>query len=186
MRCFVSIDLTPDLREQVATIQDAFDDAAGLSFTDPAQAHVTMKFLGDVPDDRADDVSESIADAVDSTNITPFEASFEGLGVFPSLDYISVLWLGVDEGSRELTRLHEAIDDALADEGFDPEDHDFTPHVTLARMTDARGKNRVVDRVQHTHPAAGTMDVTELSLTQSTLTDDGAVHETYDTYPLDG
>lgn len=185
MRLFVSLDLAPELHEEFATVQEAFDDAGGLSFTDPEQAHVTMKFLGDVDDDRVDDISETIDDAVERTGVDPFNASFEGLGVFPNLDYISVLWLGVDDGSAELTRLHNAIDDALVDEGFDPEEHDFTPHVTLARMKSARGKDLVVDRVENTHPIVGTMDVTELRLTKSTLTDEGPVYETVDTYPLD-
>ncbi|GGL46894.1 RNA 2',3'-cyclic phosphodiesterase [Halocalculus aciditolerans] len=184
MRLFVSLDLSPDLRDAVATVQESFADAGGLSFTDPTQAHVTVKFLGDVDADRADTVSETVADAVEAIDVGAFDASFEGLGVFPSLDYISVVWLGVDDGSRELTRLHEAIDDALAAEGFEREDHEFTPHVTLARMQDARGKARVVDRVENTHPVAGRMRVTELTLTESTLTADGAVHETKESFPL--
>jgi len=48
--------------------------------------------------------------AVETANVDPFECAVEGFGVFPSLDYISVVWGGVDAGSAELTALHEALE----------------------------------------------------------------------------
>jgi len=46
MRLFVSVDLPDDLAEPVADLQAEFTEASGLKFTDPEQAHITMKFLG--------------------------------------------------------------------------------------------------------------------------------------------
>jgi 2'-5' RNA ligase len=102
--------------------------------------------------------------------------------VFPHLDYISIVWLGVREGGTELTRLHEAIEDSTVDMGFDPEDHEFTPHVTLARMEHAGGKELVQDVVRERDPDAGSLDVTEVRLTESTLTPDGPEYETVERF----
>lgn len=178
MRLFVSVDLPDRLAEPIAELQADFKGASGLDFTDPDQAHVTMKFLGETDPGRVDDIADALDRAVDAANVDPFEATFEGLGVFPSLDYINVLWLGVTDGAAPFVDLQAPIEEQLVDRGFEPEDHDFTPHVTLARMQHAGGKELVQDQVQHTEPTVGTMEVDRVSLTESTLTADGPVYET--------
>jgi len=178
MRLFVSVDLPDDLADSVAAVQDRFADADGLRYTDPGQAHVTLQFLGDVPEARVDDLGDALESAVADADIEPFDASFEGLGVFPSLDYISVVWLGVGDGSAELAALHDAVEAEFVSRGFEPDDHEFTPHVTLARMEHGGGKQLVQNVVSDAHPKVGTARVDSVRLTESTLTDDGPVYET--------
>lgn len=178
MRLFVSVDLPPELAEPVAALQARFEDASGLEFTDPTQAHLTLKFLGDTPEHRLDQVQEALEAGVAAAEVEPFEATLEGLGVFPSLEYISVLWLGVGEGAQEFEALQAPIEDHLVEVGFDPEDHAFTPHVTLARMKHAGGKELVRELVGNEVPTVGTMPVEEVRLTESTLTSEGPVYET--------
>jgi 2'-5' RNA ligase len=179
MRLFVSVDLPDSLAGEVAAVQDELRDASGLNVTDPEQAHVTLKFLGDVAESRVPDLEAAVETAVDSAGVTPFDAHFGGLGVFPSLNYISVVWLGVERGSEELAALHDAVErEFVENHGFDPEDHDFTPHVTLARMNHAGGKELVQDVVTRQHPEVGAMRVDAVRLTESTLTDDGPEYET--------
>ena len=179
VRLFVSVDLPAALADAVADLQDEFADASGLSFVDPTQAHVTLKFLGDVEASRESELADTLESAVRAAGVDPFDATLEGLGVFPSLDYISVVWLGVADGSDELAALADAIEREFVDEqGFDPEDHEFTPHVTLARMEHAGGKELVQDVVRSQHPEVGTMRVTEVRLTESHLTHEGPEYET--------
>ncbi|MBZ6494830.1 RNA 2',3'-cyclic phosphodiesterase [Natrinema longum] len=184
MRLFVSVDLPDDLADPVADLQAEFADASGLDFTDPEQAHVTLKFLGDVNADRLPALERALEAAVDDAGVDPFPVRYGGLGVFPSLEYISVVWLGVERGGDELTRLHEAIEDRTTAMGFDAEDHDFTPHVTLARMEHAGGKELVQDLVREREPTIGEDRVDEIRLTESTLTDDGPVYSTVESFPL--
>jgi 2'-5' RNA ligase len=183
MRLFVSVDLD-GLAEEVTAVQDPLSDASGLRFTEPEQAHVTLKFLGDTDPDHLDELTTQLQRAVDDSNVDPFRVTFGGLGVFPSLDYISVVWLGVTEGGDQLTRLHEAVEQQTKALGFDPEDHEFTPHVTLARMDHAGGKGLVQDVVQNREPAAGSMTVEEIRLTESELTSDGPEYTTVERFQL--
>ncbi|WP_227261173.1 RNA 2',3'-cyclic phosphodiesterase [Salarchaeum japonicum] len=178
MRLFVSVDLPESLHDAVAAVQGEFADADGLSFTDPAQSHVTVKFLGDVPDGEAGAVADALETAVADAGVEPFDATYGGLGVFPNLDYISVLWLGVEAGTEPFVRLHEAVEQEFVAFGFDPDDHEFTPHVTLARMQHAGGKDRVQELVREWSPTVGTARVSEVRLTKSTLTHEGAEYET--------
>ena len=178
MRLFVSVDLPDSLADAIADVQAEFEEASGLDFTDPQQAHVTMKFLGDTSEHRLDEVVEALEAAVDEADVEPFEATYEGLGVFPSLDYISVLWLGVTDGAEEFVRLQAPIEERLVELGFDEENHEFTPHATLARMKHAGGKELVQEGVKTMNPTVGTATVDSVSLTESTLTHDGPIYET--------
>ena len=183
MRLFVSVDLD-GLAGGVADAQAPFRDLPGLSPTDPEQAHVTMLFLGEGDHDR-EALSAAIGRAVDAADVVePFEARFESLGVFPSMDYISVVWLGVTEGSEELTRLHGALEAATTPLGYDPAAHEFTPHVTLARMEHAGSKELVQELVRSESPVVGDARVEEVRVTESELASDGPVYSTVERFPL--
>jgi len=182
-RLFVSVDLD-GLAEVVSAVQQLFEAAGGLTFVDPEQAHVTLQFLGDTDEDLIPELIDALDAAVDAAGIEPFTARFGGLGVFPSLEYISVVWLGVREGGDQLTALHETIEDRVVTMGFDPDDHDFTPHVTLARMNHAAGKQLVQDTVRERDPDAGTLHVEDVRLTESVLTDDGPEYSTLESFEI--
>lgn len=184
MRLFASVDLPDRFTSPVRDAQSAVEDASGLSLTDPEQAHVTMKFLGEVEEADLDETIDLIDAAVDDADVSPFECSIEGVGVFPSLEYISVLWLGVAEGTEELTELHEAIESRAVAVGLDAEDHDFTPHVTIGRMNHAGGKELVQEFVEDEHPEIGTFTVDELRLKESELRSDGPVYSTVERFEL--
>jgi 2'-5' RNA ligase len=182
-RLFVSVDLD-GLAEEVAAVQELFGDASGLRPTDPEQAHVTLKFLGDTAPQRVPDLTEELQAAVADAGVDPFEAEIGGLGVFPSMDYISVVWVGVRKGSAELTALQAAIEERTVAMGFEPEDHDFTPHATVARMDHAGGKELVQETVREREPDVGTLSVDEVRLTESVLREDGPEYTTLEAIEL--
>ena len=173
MRLFVSVDLPEAFADPIAAIQDELSSASGLKLTDPAQAHVTLQFLGEVDASRVDDVVGALERAVEAAALDPFDVRFGGLGVFPSREYISVVWVGVERGESSLAVLQEAVENRLAPLGFEGDDHEFTPHVTVGRMKHGGGKGHVQSIVDERSPTIGTMTVEELSLTESVLTAGG-------------
>jgi len=183
MRLFVSVDLD-GLADAVAAAQEPLADADGLALTDPEQVHVTLKFLGDTPEARLPELVAELTGAVDDSGVAPFTAEIGGLGVFPSIEYISVVWLGVREGGDDLTRLHEAIESRTTAMGFDPEDHEFTPHATIARMDHAASKGLVQRVVTERDPDVGSLQVEQIRLTESVLTDDGPEYSTVEAIEL--
>ena len=183
-RLFLSVDFPDSLADDVAAVQDRLRDAAGLRFTDPKRVHVTLKFLGDTDESRVSTVEEAVETALDDAGVGPFEAEIGGLGVFPGLDYISVVWAGIRRGGAEMTRLHEAVERETTAVGFDPEDHEFTPHATIARMDDARGKDLVQRVVREEDPTVGSFEVEQVRLKESTLTDAGPEYETVTRFSL--
>ncbi|GAB3415086.1 RNA 2',3'-cyclic phosphodiesterase [Haloparvum alkalitolerans] len=184
MRAFFAVDLPPELADAVEKVQEPLADAAGLDPVDPANAHVTLDFLGEVTDDEYDAVVEAGAAAVAAADVGSFEVGVGGLGVFPSLDYISVVWAGVGDGAAELAALHEELETRTTELGFEPDDRAFTPHVTLARMRDTRGKELVQEAVRETTPDVGRFEATELRLKASHLTHEGPEYETVARFEL--
>ncbi|MEF8852703.1 MAG: RNA 2',3'-cyclic phosphodiesterase [Haloarculaceae archaeon] len=182
-RLFVSVDLD-GLADEVGAVQERFADASGLRFTDPEQAHVTLKFLGDTDTERLPGLEDELATAVEDAGVGPFDLTVAGLGVFPSLDYISVVWVGAGRGGDELTTLHEAVEERTVAMGFDEEDHEFTPHATVARMDHAGGKELVQERVREDDPTLGTVRVDEVRLKESVLGSDGPTYTTVERFEL--
>ena len=190
MRAFFAVDLPDSLAQSVADAQAPFAGASGVNPVDPEQAHVTLKFLGDVSesDDGTEpalgDVIAAGERAVDRAGVAPFEADVAGLGVFPSRRYVSVVWAGVDRGGDDLAALHEALEAETTALGVDPADHDFTPHVTLARVENATGADAVRDALDAEAPEVGTFGVDEVRLVESTLTSSGPEYEVVERFPL--
>ncbi|EMA70611.1 RNA 2',3'-cyclic phosphodiesterase [Halorubrum distributum] len=183
MRAFFAVDLPDSLAPAVVDAQAPFADAPGVNPVDPEQAHVTLKFLGDVGgrDDETeptvDDVIAAGERAVDRAGVAPFKCAVAGLGVFPNREYVSVVWTGVDSGAEALTALHEALEAETTALGVDPADHEFTPHVTLARVETAAGAEAVRDALDAERPQAGSFSVGEIRLVKSTLTESGPEYD---------
>ncbi|MYL67439.1 RNA 2',3'-cyclic phosphodiesterase [Halorubrum distributum] len=183
MRAFFAVDLPDSLAPAVADAQAPFADAPGVNPVDPEQAHVTLKFLGDVggrddgTEPTVDDVIAAGERAVDRAGVAPFKCAVAGLGVFPNREYVSVVWTGVDSGAEALTALHEALEAETTALGVDPADHEFTPHVTLARVETAAGAEAVRDALDAERPEVGTFSVDEIRLVKSTLTESGPEYD---------
>ena len=190
MRAFFAVDLPDTLAPAVADAQAPFADAPGVNPVDPEQAHVTLKFLGDIGgrDDETeptvDDVIAAGERAVDRAGVAPFKCAVAGLGVFPNREYISVVWAGIDRGGDALAALHGALEAETTALGVDPEEHEFTPHVTLARVENATGAEAVRDTLDATDPEVGSFAVDEIRLVESTLTASGPEYEVVERFPL--
>ena len=182
MRLFVSVDLA-GLDDEIASVQERFAGASGVRLTQPANVHVTLKFLGDVSEERVPDLVDALETAIEESDVDPFTAEFGGLGAFPSEEYIRVLWVGVREGGTELARLHDAIEARTVEMGFDPEDHAFTPHATIARMDHAGGKEQV-QRALDADPTLGTVRIESVEITESVLDEAGPEYSTVERFAL--
>lgn len=182
MRLFASVDVD-DLAAEIRDLQAPLVGRSGLRVTDPADAHVTMKFFGGGDHDLAA-LSEAIERAVETAEIGSFEVTLAGVGAFPSEEYIRVVWLGVGRGAQQLTDLHNELEAETTALGYEAERHDFTPHVTLARMENASSKDEVQRFLEEGAPEIGPLRVAELRLKESTLSPEGPDYRTVERFEL--
>lgn len=131
MRLFVAI--FPPMEVSEALIQAATEALAGTSFrpTRPENVHLTLKFLGNVPGEKLDDVRAALGSLGEKHS--PFGVSPCDFGAFPSLCRAKVFWAGVGAGMGELEALASDVDVALDSVGFGREARPFAPHFTLGR-----------------------------------------------------
>ena len=146
--------------------------------------HLTLQFLGEVPDDRLPGIAGALRDAV--RDFPSFELTLAGVGAFPSPEAPRVVWVGVTEGREPLIRLAHRVQASLGEAGVRAPAATFVPHVTLFRVRSARDRRRarlLLDGSEEA-PAPRTVPVTEIRLKQSVLTPAGPIHRTLETVPL--
>lgn len=143
MRLFVALDLDETARTSVAAAQQRLktraQDSSRLRWVRPEHLHMTLVFLGEVPDTRADEVVHQFAEP---EPVRPFAVVFRGFGAFPPHGAPRALWIGVSEGEREIRLLQAALAARARRLGIDIEEREFSPHLTLGRWKDSRPSDR--------------------------------------------
>lgn len=170
LRTFIAVELPERLVPEIEKIESVLN-TPGIKLVEPKQVHITLKFLGDIPEDNV----ETIASALSQVNCKPFEARIKGVGVFPKPAYIKVIWLGA-EGNFDV--LHDEVERVLTPFKFE-KDHLFSPHATLARVKQLRDKAALFEKLKQLEDIdLGTINVGAISLKKSTLTPQGPIYET--------
>lgn len=164
-RCFLSIDLPLEVKQNLARLQTALPPA-GLRFVKSEQQHITLAFF---PSLTANELS-AMQEKFTALTFVPFTISLQDVGVFPSQRSPRVLWVGCQ--SPGLLDLVEQLHQKLGAQEIQP----FSGHITLARIT------RRVDLLsfleQYQKQQFGSFVADRFLLVKSTLTPDGPVHET--------
>jgi len=175
VRAFIGIDIDETVRQKLVAVQEQLTaTGAGLKLVEPSNIHVTMKFIGEISDDKVVSVSEALKRAAAGTK--QFDIRVKGVGVFPNLGYIRVVWVGVTDGREDVVNLQQKIERELQPLGFHPE-RDFVPHLTIARVKTARGKGRLAAFVKEMGDAEfGITRVQAIELKQSRLTQKGPIY----------
>ena len=135
VRSFIAIEIPEEIKKAISSIQNELKKSLGkvsnISWARPETTHLTLKFLGDVPEEKIRSTEEALR--LSARGIKAFNISVTGLGGFPNLEVPRVLWAGTFE-SAELKNLHAAIEGSLYAIGFEKDEKPFTPHLTLARI----------------------------------------------------
>lgn len=182
-RAFVSVDIEPC--EALASLLEALRRSGGdLKVVRPENLHVTLKFLGDTDESLVHDIVDRLRATVE--DVPPFTLSLRGMGAFPSLTSIKVVWVGMDDGAR-LGMMAERLEESLSEMGFRRERRGFRPHLTVARARSGRGMGAVGDMVTANAAAEfGEYRVDHLVLKKSVLTPKGPIYSDIEKVPLRG
>ncbi len=130
MRLFVGIDLPWDLRHRIAALTTT--GIQGARWVPPENYHLTLRFIGEVPPHRAEEVDMALA-AIRGRALV---LTLTGVGTFSKGGRANTLYVGVERNQR-LEHLQNKVETALQRVGLEPERRRFQPHVTLARLDNA-------------------------------------------------
>ncbi len=189
MRLFVAVNFPPQVRQDLWQATAPLRDLdLPMKWVRPDGIHLTLKFLGEVPEERDGEVHAALQRAAAGARALTLAlgaaaaggaggAGEMGFGVFPDFTRPRVVWVGI-AAEPALEILQHRVEQEFAPLGFATEARPFHPHVTLgraarqARPRDFAGLEAALGRVEF----VASVLVGALDLMQSTLQSGGAVY----------
>lgn len=183
IRSFIAIHISDDIKKALSgLVSDLKRYGADVKWVKPENIHLTLKFLGNIDENRIDSISAHL-DAIGS-DYSPFFFDLTGTGTFPDLRRPRVIWTGL-RGYEPVLRIFKDIDTAMEKEGFDREKRPFSPHITLGRVRSLRGIDKLLkELVKYKGTGFGTQAVDSLHLMKSVLKPGGAEYSLLHSAPL--
>jgi RNA 2',3'-cyclic 3'-phosphodiesterase len=194
MRLFIALDIDDVVREQICRfIEGVRNFAPEARWMKPESMHVTLKFIGEQPEEAVVQIKNSFAGA----SLPGTDIHFQGYGFFPTVKSARVFWVGMEAGP-ELAAMAGFVDDKMAQLGISKEERPFSPHLTLARSSGGSGsphrnqndsRNSTFQKLQQKlsalpAPEFGTMRPREFFLYQSQLSPKGSKYTKLASFPL--
>ena len=133
LRLFLALELSGQQKHLLHDLQSKLRvNLSGVRWVRPENMHLTVKYLGDTAEDLLELLKLEITEAVNT--IEPFSIKYGKCGVFPSSQKARVIWVGLKEGNKETSNLHEKVENTVVKLGLAPERMVYKPHLTLGRV----------------------------------------------------
>ena len=183
MRCYIAINLPPDVRLHLAGHTAPLRHAApGERWVEPDRLHATVRFLGEVDAAFIDRLAAALAPA--AARYDPIPLAIATVGAFPTWKRARVIWAGVGYDPK-LELLHHDVELACNGLGLEVEGRPFRPHVTLARLREPGGDTaRAIFRAARGRPLRYDMTLDSIDLMQSTVVGAGRQYTRLHAIPL--
>lgn len=137
VRAFIAVNLSAEIIGKLEALQRQLAaqlPERAIRWTQPAQIHLTLKFLGNVATASLDDLRAALRQAC--ANSAPFELRTGRSGCFPSASRPRVLWVGVEGALDALRQLQKRVDAATREFSAHNETREWQPHLTIGRVRD--------------------------------------------------
>jgi 2'-5' RNA ligase len=174
-RVFCAIELPSlvieKISQHITRLRAAAPDSTA-SWSRPESVHLTLKFIGEIAQNRVGHLSQAAAIAV--AGFSPFEILITNTGSFPKHGTPRVFWIGVDDYSERLKQLQAKLEDECLQLGFAKEARAFNPHLTIARGRKPQGARALAAAHKEIGFTATEVNVKELTVIRSELSSKGS------------
>ncbi len=175
IRSFVAVELNNEqvLQNIIDVQQTILRTGTELKLVEPHNIHITLRFLGEISQERMQEIIEQMR----NIRFSAFRAEFKGIGVFPGPHRPSVVWVGIDKGAKELSQIFETLEHRLRAIRVESDRRGFTPHLTIARVKSGRNRDELIRLVSELQEKQfGAIDVDNIVLKKSNLTPSGPIY----------
>ncbi len=176
VRTFIAAEISQPVRESLSRDLERLKILAPrIQWSKSENLHLTLRFLGDVPEKDLEELFEALEDGM--AEAEPFALEVTGVGVFPNWRHPRVIWAGCGEGADDAVALAGAVDDVCEELGYERERRPFRPHLTLGRVklpADAEGLEKATAEMRDR--LYGYMDVDAVVVFMSSLRRAGPVY----------
>ncbi len=147
-RLFVAVELPQNIKERLTNLEEELKKSgADAKWVEPQNIHLTIKFLGGVPEEKTEEIQKLLSDLFVSRK--PFCVTLDRLGCFPSAGSARIIWAGLEDKNKTLKAMAGVLDEALDKAGFEKETKEFQSHATLARLRSPRNKIALIEKINH-------------------------------------
>ena len=182
VRAFIAVETsTPKMELYMKQIHD-FLSKLPIRYTkvDPSVAHITLKFLGEIPEVLV----ERVISQLEKVEYKSFEIEASGIGFFPNERRPRVVFIEVKRGADKLKRLAEIVEESLSKIGFAREKREFVPHITVARIKSFTSSPKIRELTSLGEQISERIAIRELKLKRSILTSQGPIYSDIYVKPL--
>ncbi len=177
MRLFVAVEIEDEnVLKGVVGFRDAVVACSrqrGIKGVEAENIHLTLRFIGEVPESYLPQISECVKRAGEYVK---FQVRIEGVGAFPSVSRPRVLWVGITEGFDKLRVMRDGLEQCLRSYA-QPDREEFVPHITVGRVKgsfDVSCLRNVL--ASYENLTFGSSQVTQVKLKRSVLRPEGPVY----------
>jgi len=185
VRLFLAINFAPEVRRAVADAAAPLRAMAPeLSWIREPQLHLTVKFLGEQPDDMAPRIADAMRGVGARNRVV--DAQIGGIGAFPNFRRPRVVWIGVTPEPK-LELLHHDVESACESLGLPLDGKPFRPHLTLARVKPRAANSEALRSLAREAKQVSFVEevlIDAIDLMQSELTTVGARYRLITSAPL--
>ncbi|MHA1506586.1 MAG: RNA 2',3'-cyclic phosphodiesterase [Candidatus Asgardarchaeia archaeon] len=181
IRSFISIDVEDKkIIDSIVKLEQEFSNVdARIKFVEPENLHFTIKFLGNVEEEKIPLISSKLEEVIDQKKVSEFDVFLSGVGCFPSMSRINVIWVGVSEGYKKLSEIALGVEESLEKIGFKREKRKFSPHLTIGRVKAVFDRKSLIKKIEELKGIEiGRFKVTSIKLKKSILKPTGPIYET--------
>jgi 2'-5' RNA ligase len=176
VRTFIAINMVGSLHKTLGEVIDKFSSSnASVKWVEPHNAHLTLKFLGNVEEARLTEVFAACEKA--AKGFKPIDIEVRAVGCFPSMKRPRVVWLGIEKGADAVKQLQQQVENELERIGFPREEKDFKVHLTIGRVKGQQGMSRLCGLLEEERNVfIGSMRAEKLSVMKSQPLSSGPVY----------
>ena len=181
MRAFIAIELSPDLRKRLASLEEQLKSSGGdVKWVKPENIHLTLKFLGEIDEKQLGEAAKIIQNTADKNK--RFFIRLASPDAFPNINSPRIIWIRVDKGDSETKQIAKILEEKTAKVGILHESRPFSTHITLGRVRSGLNREKLVKNLENlaSKPLEDSAEflVTKITLFKSTLTLGGPIYET--------
>jgi len=176
VRAFIAAQIGDKLREALSGVIDELKKSDPyVKWVKPENLHVTLKFLGEVGPDKIDAIKSEMQKT--AAQDKKFSLLVSGIGVIPNPRYPRVVYSNLVDDRQKLRNLSKRLDETMTRLGFEPEERDFLPHLTIGRVKSFKAKSLLIMKIREFHKREiGRLDVGGVHLIKSELKPTGVIY----------
>jgi RNA 2',3'-cyclic 3'-phosphodiesterase len=184
LRTFIAVEISAAARAKAGVLIGVLRTAgADVKWVEPHNLHLTLQFLGDVPENAIADVCNAVTRG--AAEVEPFGLEICGAGAFPNVGKPRTVWLGAKEGAEKMAELHDRVALALAELGFQDDARRFQTHLTIGRVKSMKYVSLLTPLLrQQADFSAGRISVDRVIVFSSRLERGGPIYEKLAIAPL--